>query len=427
MKISDLQESFIKRIERMVSGFDEGRGVFDRYLDSSLKNKTRQKRSTTSVEFKIHPEMRLTMSIKDLLSSSKSKSMLVTLFANGLLARFFSNTAIKLVVVYDNKIRYLDCEEEHTHEEADTLIPNQVLRSIDEHLVQEICVSSPDTDVLVLLLDLVSRGRHGNLNGLKFLTGKGTNYRRIDVIQRVQAIGIRKCQGLIGLHHFTGADWGGKFVGITKKTWVKAYMALNDDHPAIDCFRELGEGLIQNQLANGELPSQVKELEKFVCQVYCKAGPTTLPELRWELFRSRNLEGEMLPPTRASLLPHITRANFMAMRTNPIPPAAQIFLPSKRMAGVNTKEHTFLLCASLFLRPKLLSSLPNVAASQTARDAVAVSRTEFHAPRFANALEKTVQIHSQTTHQLMTRRKMMMLLVYKNFSHILWTNIYTLT
>ena len=123
MKISDLQESFIKRIERMVSGFDEGRVVFDRYLDSSLKNKTRQKRSTTSVEFKIHPEMRLTMSIKDLLSSSKSKSMLVTLFANGLLARFFSNTAIKLVVVYDNKIRYLDCEEEHTHEEADTLIP----------------------------------------------------------------------------------------------------------------------------------------------------------------------------------------------------------------------------------------------------------------------------------------------------------------
>ena len=314
LKISDLQESFIKRIERMLSGFNEGRVVFDRYLESSLKNKTRQKRSTTSVEFKIHPEMRLTMSIKDLLSSSKSKSMLVTLFANGLLARFSSNSAIKLVVVYDNKIRYLDYEEEHTHEKADTMIPNQVLRSIDEHLSQEICVSSPDTDVLVLLLDLVSRGRHGNLNSLKFLTGKGANYREIDVIQRVQAIGIHKCQGLIGLHHFTGADWGGKFVGITKKSWVKVYMALDDDHPAVDCFRELGEGLIQNKLANGELPTEVKELEKFVCQACCKVGPTTLPELRWELFRSRNLEGEMLPPTRASLLPHITRANFMAMR-----------------------------------------------------------------------------------------------------------------
>ena len=184
--------------------------MFDCYFESSLKNKTRRKRSTTSVEFQIHPkfEMRLTISIKDLLSSSKSKSMLVTLFANGLLARFFSNTAIKLVAIYYNKIRCLDCEEEHTHEEADTLIPNQVLRSLDEHLSQEICVSSPDTDVLVLLLDLVSRGRHGNLNSMKFLTGKGANYREIHVILRVLAIGIHKCQDLIGLHHFTGADWG---------------------------------------------------------------------------------------------------------------------------------------------------------------------------------------------------------------------------
>ena len=107
---------------------------------------------------------------------------------------------------------------------------------------QEICVSSPDTDVLVLLLDLVSRSRHGNLNSLKFLTGKGANYRWIGVIQRVQAVEVLKCQGLIGLHHFTEADLGRRFVGITKKSWEKAYMALDDDHPAIDCFRELGEG-----------------------------------------------------------------------------------------------------------------------------------------------------------------------------------------
>ena len=168
--------------------------------------------------------------------------------------------------------------------------------------------------MLVLLLDLVSRGHHGNLNSLKFLTGKGTNYREIDVIQQVQAIVIYKCQSLIGLHHFTGANWEGKFVGITKMSWAKAYMALDDNHPVMDCFRELVEGLIQNQLAKGELPTQVKELEKFVCQVYCKVGPTTLPELQWELFRSRNLEGETLLPKSASLLPHIMCANFMAMR-----------------------------------------------------------------------------------------------------------------
>ena len=94
--------------------------------------------------------------------------------------------------------------------------------------------SFPSSDQSVL-------GLHQNQNSLKFLTGKGANYREIDVIQRVLTIGLHRYQGLIGLYHFTGADWGGKFVGITKKTWVKAYMALDDDHHVIDCFRKLGE------------------------------------------------------------------------------------------------------------------------------------------------------------------------------------------
>ena len=58
----------------------------------------------------------------------------------------------------------------------------------------------------------------------------------------------------------------------------------------------------------------LQPLEKFVCQVYSTTGPRSLLALRWELFRSKNLEGEMLPPTRASLLPHIKRANHIAMR-----------------------------------------------------------------------------------------------------------------
>ena len=91
-------------------------------------------------------------------------------------------------------------------------------------------------------------------------------------------------------------------------------MKLGENDPVIGYFKRLGEGRVSNQLDNGELPLEVKGLEQFVCQVYCPAGPTTLPALRWKLFRSKNLEGEMLPPTRAALLPHINRANYMAMR-----------------------------------------------------------------------------------------------------------------
>jgi len=58
----------------MMEEYNEGRMVFDRYLDQSLKNMTRQKRATTSTEFEIHPDMKLTMSLKELLSASRSKS-----------------------------------------------------------------------------------------------------------------------------------------------------------------------------------------------------------------------------------------------------------------------------------------------------------------------------------------------------------------
>ena len=48
----------------MMAGYHEGQVVL---LDESLKKKIRQKRATTSVEHEIHPEMKLTMSIKDVL------------------------------------------------------------------------------------------------------------------------------------------------------------------------------------------------------------------------------------------------------------------------------------------------------------------------------------------------------------------------
>ena len=54
--------------------------------------------------------------------------------------------------------------------------------------------------------------------------------------------------------------------------------------------------------------------ENMPLTIYSSKSPTTLLSLRWELFRSKNLEGEMLPPTRAALLPHVLHANYVAMR-----------------------------------------------------------------------------------------------------------------
>ena len=49
-KLCDVKDAFVKRIEWMMNGYSEGRVVFDRYLDHSLKHQTRKKRATTSTD-----------------------------------------------------------------------------------------------------------------------------------------------------------------------------------------------------------------------------------------------------------------------------------------------------------------------------------------------------------------------------------------
>ena len=205
-KLSNLQDAFNKRIEKMMAGYDEGRIVFDRYMDQSLKNKTRQKRATTNMEYEIHPDMKLTMSIEELLSASSTNEKLTCMLGKGLFEYFSRDSCFQLVVVYDTIIKGHDFEEFHTHEEADTLIPHQVLASVSNDAMRKLCVWSPDTDVLLLLFDLVSHRRISPPTCLKFSTGRGTKAREIDIFERVEVIGHHKCQGLLGLHNFSGAD-----------------------------------------------------------------------------------------------------------------------------------------------------------------------------------------------------------------------------
>lgn len=336
--IADLTSQFVKRIQRMMKGYSEGRIIFDKYVEHSLKDKTRAKRATSAaaavLEYEIHDGMALArISLKELLSSSKTKSQITKHFALALLDAFVGSEQ-QIVVVEGTSAKSnepFEVSEDisvHEHEEADTLIPLHVLDTLKEGSERHIDVWSPDTDVLLLLMDLVGNDRLGASTKLHFITGKGKNHRSIDVIDRVNAIGQMKARGLIGLHHFSGADWGGKWVGISKKTWINAYLALPNDDPAIQAFIHLGSLNSAELLYNeDQLPHHAQSLEKFVCSVYDKKGPQDLPSLRWQLFRTRSLEGEKLPPSRATFMPHLMRANFTAMRDKAYTTAKPVLPP----------------------------------------------------------------------------------------------------
>ena len=240
-----------------------------------MKNKTSQKRAVTSTEYEVHPEMKLPMSLKELLSSSKTKSSLTAYLAESLFAHFHNSATCSVMVVYDTKIKGRDFKEVHTHEEADTLIPNQVLASTAEYHCRKICVSSPDTDVFMILINLVFQSLVAHKTHLKFLTGKERKYREIDIIKRVQVTGTRKYQGFIGLHNFSGANLGGKFVWITKKTWANANIALDEDDPAIHCFQNLVTPFIPTQVTHGELLPQIENYMSVVCHFFANQDHVT--------------------------------------------------------------------------------------------------------------------------------------------------------
>ena len=164
-------------------------------------------------EFDIHDEMKLEkVTMKDLVSSIKNKHHLTKIFTHGL----FEDASLKKHKLQQTDTREVDGTFEsrpHSHKEADTLIPLHATESLSENPVQDMSVHSPDSDILCELIDLVSNREINPRTKLTVIIGKAKNRKVIDVTERVRVMGPRFRKAIKGLHMFTGADLGGKFVG----------------------------------------------------------------------------------------------------------------------------------------------------------------------------------------------------------------------
>jgi hypothetical protein len=87
-------------------------------------------------------------------------------------------------IVYDKNIVGPGFEEEHQHEEADTLI--RVLVADSEYPGRQIYVSSPDTDVFYFVTILSSNWKTDETQ-LKFLTVNEKKFRKVDFVERVHS------------------------------------------------------------------------------------------------------------------------------------------------------------------------------------------------------------------------------------------------
>ena len=302
---SDLANSFINMLINKSRGFHEVRLVFDRYVENSLKEQMRVKRTHGKSTYYHVTDSTLIryISLKEFLSDIRTKGELCEYLADKVLqpSKSSKNMSGVLFVTDGTRTRgNIDVTEDlqnHNQEEADTLILLHAL-SLDKRA--NVVVESPDTDVFLLMISMY----HLLPPNISFKTGKGDKTREIDIGLVCQALGEKHALALLGFHALTGTDVSGKFAGRTKEFCFKIFLSCEDD--ILHALAILG--------TQQDLPTEIYEtLERFVCLLYKSKKYSNVSDLRWHLYSNRQAEAESLPPTRGSLELHIMRANFVTM------------------------------------------------------------------------------------------------------------------
>jgi len=195
-----------------------------------------------------------------------------------------------------------------SQEEADTRVILHCTYATEHMSRQEVlCVRSPDTDVLVLLLYYV----HLFLQTVYFDTGVGNKQRLISVGPIADALGPAVVKALPSFHAFTGADCTSTFIGKGKR---RTFKILTQSSSFTDAFYQLEESL---ENVSSEM---LCNLQKYVCCMYGRPKMEDGNKVRSVMFESRyskdlnssniGIDLSLLPLCASSLHLHILRANY---------------------------------------------------------------------------------------------------------------------
>ena len=307
---ADLLRQFIQSCMVLSRHHGQVRVLMDTYLPGSLKEQTRLKRSGPDpIRYLVKDDTCIKkVSLRTFLSHTGTKQELTGYLCEGLVNTVPGSDKM-IVVDFGGKTLTntpgLVEFSQTGHEEADTLIPLHVL-DVCRHdpAPPRIDIYCKDTDVYTLLLHLVATQEI--TSEVWMLAGTADKPKDICLNHHVANLGRKKSEAVLGLHAFTGGDWGGKFSGVTKERWTQRFLELDEDSDVITALQNLGTDPQSN---DDDL-----SFESFVCLVYDKSGKcTSTNKLRWESYRTKGSEGENLPPTRGAIVQHFRRAWLAAV------------------------------------------------------------------------------------------------------------------
>ena len=190
MTCKDLKDQFIERLSNESSGFSEVRIVFDRYIDGSLKEQIREKRTSgKSGCYIVKDSTTLAgLTMKQFLSHIQTKSDL-TAYLSEYAIHELANMGRRFVVMFETKsisnIPDYPVElQEHNQEEANTLMLLQASNVCEIDPFTDLYVVSPDTDVFLLLIYFYPQLCANTI----FRAGTATNFCDIEIHKVYESI-----------------------------------------------------------------------------------------------------------------------------------------------------------------------------------------------------------------------------------------------
>ncbi len=301
---------FVDTVATMSSSYDEVRVVFDQYVPDSLKQTTRDKRTdkSSSIQYLVNDNTEI-KSIKTFLSHINTKADLTKYLADKLMSHYHDNTQ-RVVVMHHGTIvancplpNVLSMPEleagKHDLEEGDQLVLLNAFDVMDKHPESKLDIFSLDTDVFIL----ITGHYHMLPKSTTIIRKRGE---RLAIHKAYARLGRKRTDALIGWYAFKGTDNTGSFAGKGVLSNVKAF--LQSDDAILDTFAAFGK--------TTDLPNWIfAQIERYVCLLYATGDvcASTVRDLRWSLFAQQGKEGQQLPPTMGTLIPHTHRAFYMAL------------------------------------------------------------------------------------------------------------------
>ena len=290
--------------------------------EDSIKELERIKRGISNQYLVGGPSTTVPREYQQFLTNPKNKEQLISLLLSewktDKYARKLHNKVVffvQAVEVYslsssDGKTTTLRNVERlySSHEEAD---PRIILHSIDAADQEQgpILVSSPDTDVFILLIHFFEDIG----SSVYFETGTGDKKRIIDVGKVYTKIGRETAKALPGIHATTGSDTTSAFV---RKGKIKPMQLMMKDAEVMAAYAEMGEW--------DDLPPNIASIiEGHICKLYgAKDDTTDINGVRYkkfiESYSPKNAlidcntgkDVSLLPPCHSELMQHFKRANY---------------------------------------------------------------------------------------------------------------------